>query len=207
MGTEIQKEIARFHKPLPAGLNVAITLRYLATGDSNKKLMYGFRVAFNTILLLLPEVCEVIYQIYQDEQLKCPSIPQEWCEKAVHFGQRWNFYHAVGNLDGKYVAIKCPKWSGSKYYHYKGFYSVVLLALVDADDRFLWADVGSNGCCSHAQIFNKCELKLSILDGTTGFPDTDPMRGDDRDMPNFIVADDAFALRIWLLKPFSGRKT
>ena len=36
----IQKEKTRFYKP---GLKVAITLRYLATGDSYKTLMYGFQ--------------------------------------------------------------------------------------------------------------------------------------------------------------------
>ena len=62
---------------------------------------------------------------------------------------------------------------------------------MDTDCRFLWADVGSNG----AQIFNECQLKQSILDETIGFPDADPLPGDDRDMPQFIVADDAFQLR------------
>ena len=37
--------------------------------------------------------------------------------------------------------------------NYKGFYSVVLLVLVDTDYRFVGADVGTNGCCSDAQIF------------------------------------------------------
>ena len=51
-----------------------------------------------------------------------PSTPQELCEKAQHFGQRWNFHHAVGAPDSKHVAIRCPRQSGSKYYTYKGFY-------------------------------------------------------------------------------------
>ena len=75
----------------------------------------------------MQEAFEAIYQIYRDEQLKCPGIPQEWCEKTVHFGQRWDFHHVVGTLDGKHVAIKCPRQSGSEYYNYKGFYSVVML--------------------------------------------------------------------------------
>ena len=43
------------------------------------------------------------------------------------------------------------------------------------------------------------------MDGTIGFPDVYLLPGDGRDMPYFIVADDAFALRTWLMKPFSGR--
>ena len=43
------------------------------------------------------------------------------------------------------------------------------------------------------------------MDGTIGFPDADPLPGNDRGMPYFKMADDAFALRTWLMKPFSGR--
>ena len=121
----------------------------------------------------------------------------------MHFGHWWDFYHNVGALDGKLVTIRCPRQSGSKYYNYKGFYSVVMLALVDVDYRFLWANVWSNGCCSDAQIFNDCQQSLE--DGTTGFSSADLLPGDDRDMPYFTVADDTFVLRTWLKKPFSGR--
>ena len=185
-------EKTRFREPLPAGLKVAIKLRYLATEDSYKIRKNVFRVAFNMVSLFMTEVCEAIYQI-KDEQLKCPSNPQEWREKAVHFGQRWIFHHAVGALDGKHVTVRCPSLSGSKYYNYKGFYSMVLLAFVDADYNFLWAD-GSNGCCFDAQIFNECQLRQSVMDGTTGFPDADSLPGNEK-KPYFIVADDAFALR------------
>ena len=54
-----------------------------------------------------------------------------------------------------------------------------------------------------AQIFNKCQLKHSPVDGTIGFPDADPLPGDDRDIS--YLSDDAFTLRTWLMKPFSGR--
>ena len=83
-------------------------------GDSYKSLIYGFKVAFNIISLFVPEVCQATYQVYKDEELKCPSTPQECREKAVHFCQRWSFHHAVGALDQKHVTICCPRQSGSK---------------------------------------------------------------------------------------------
>ncbi|XP_054757229.2 uncharacterized protein LOC129263342 [Lytechinus pictus] len=42
---------------------------------------------------------------------------------------------------------------------YKGFYSVVLMALVDADYRFIWVDIGGMGSASDAQIYNASELR------------------------------------------------
>ena len=95
-----------------------------------------------------------------------------------------------GNTRWKTCSHKIPRQSGSRYYNYKGFYSVVLLSFVDADYRLLWTDIGSNGCCSNTNIYNACQLD---------FPD--PLTGDDRDMPYFIVANDAFALRTWQMKP------
>ena len=51
---------------------------------------------------------------------------------------------------------------------------------------------GVMGCCNDAQILNECQLKESLVDGPIGFPDTDLLLGDDRDMSYFIVADDGF---------------
>ena len=70
-GPVIQNGKTRFDEPLPAGLKVAITLRYLPTANSYKTLMHGFKVAFNTISLFVPDGCEASYQVYKEQQLKC----------------------------------------------------------------------------------------------------------------------------------------
>ena len=88
---------------------------------------------------------------------------------------------------------------------FQGFHSLVLLALVDGDYKFLWSDIGSNGSASDAQVFNGSELKDAIEDGSIGFPPPAPLPGDDRPMPYFIIGDDAFALRTWMMKPYSKR--
>ena len=51
------RKSTRYRKPLEPGLKLAITLRYLASGNSCKSLQYSFRVAHNTISLFIPEVC------------------------------------------------------------------------------------------------------------------------------------------------------
>ena len=79
---------------------------------------------------------------------------------------RWNVPHAVGAIDGKHIAMKKPKKTGSDYYNYKGFFFVVLLALVDAEHRFLWIDCGSVCSCAEAQLFNRSELREMVEDGT-----------------------------------------
>ena len=111
----------------------------------------------------------------------------------------------VGALDGNHIAIRCPKNSGSLYYNYKGFYSIVLMALVDADYKFIWVEAGAHGSASDAQLFQASELREAIESGGIGFPAADPLPNDNRDMPYFIIGDDAFPLRTWMMKPFSRR--
>ena len=80
-----------------------------------------------------------------------------------------------------------------------------MLALVDGQYKFRWVDVGTAGSCSDAQIFNACQLKRKIEDGRIGFPDPAPITQGGRDVPYFILADDAFALKTWLMKPYGRR--
>lgn len=119
--------------------------------------------------------------------------------------RRWNWHNCCGALDGKHIRIKKPHNSGSLYYNYKGFFSVVLLALVDGDYKFIWAHVGSNGSSSDCGIFNESELETGLRERTVGFPDPRPFPHDDRPIPYALVGDDAFPLRTFLMKPYSAR--
>ena len=204
IGPRLQK--SNIHRQsLDPGMKIAITLRHLASGDKYPTLQYDFRVSRTTISLFVPEVCQAIVEEYKDEVISIPTTPDEWREIAETFQTRWNVPHACGALDGKHIAVRAPPRSGSLYHNYKGFFSVVLLALVDADYKFIWVDVGGNGCMSDAQIYNASELKECLEDGSIGFPDPDPMPNDNRDMPYFLLGDDAFGLRTYLMKPYSLR--
>ena len=55
------------------------------------------------------------------------------------------------------------------------------------------------------QIFNACQLKRRIEGGRIGFPDPAPITQSGRYVPYFILADDAFALKTWLMKPCGRR--
>ncbi len=88
------------------------------------------------------------------------------------------------------------------YFNYKKYYSILLFALVDADYRLMFMDIGAEGSCNDAGIFNRSILMQALENNTANIPAPEPFPYDDTDMPYFIIGDDAFGLWIWLMKPF-----
>ena len=201
----ITKQDTNMRKAIEPGLKLACTLRFLATGQSYVDLQYSFRIGKNTASLFIPEVCRALVLVFVDRVIPVPDTPEEWKDIAEEFWLRWNMPNCLGALDGKHVRIKCPPNSGSLFFNYKKFYSIVLLGLADANYRFLWVDVGGNGAQSDAQIFNGGELKQNILDGVVGFPPPQTLPFDQiRTVPFFIIGDDAFGLQTYMMKPHGG---
>ena len=84
------------------------------------------------------------------------------------FGEEWQFPYAFAAIDGSHLPIKCPR-GGAKarkqYFNFKGFYSIILLALVDAQYRFIWASVGAPGNTHDSTLFQSTRLWKQISDG------------------------------------------
>ena len=109
--------------------------------------------------------------------------------------------HCVGALDGKHIVKQAPVNSGSCYCNYKGTFSIMLLAVVDAEYKFLYVDVGCSGRVSDGGVFSKCSLHHSLETGTVELPPAIPLPGWTQPVPYFFVADDAFAMRNYIMKP------
>lgn len=60
VGGIIMKQDTQFRETIPASLRLAVTLRFLASGDSFTSLMYTFRISKQAISKMVPEVCEAI---------------------------------------------------------------------------------------------------------------------------------------------------
>ncbi|XP_031560192.1 uncharacterized protein LOC116296307 [Actinia tenebrosa] len=92
-----------------------------------------------------------------------PSTQDEWLEVADEYKTKWNYPNCVGAIDGKHIAIRQPPHSGSEYFNYKHFFSVLMLALVDANYKFLYVNVGAPGRAGDAGVFSECSLKKELI--------------------------------------------
>jgi hypothetical protein len=65
----------------------------------------------------------------------------------------WNLLNCIGSRDGKHIRTKCLPITGSLYYNYKGYFSVILPACADADAQFTTVHVGDFGKNSDGSVF------------------------------------------------------
>lgn len=140
--------------------------------------------------------------------LYLPKVTKEKLEIiAKDFLNKWNFPNCCGALDGKHCRIQCPPNSGSLFYNYKQYFSIVLMALVDADCKFICVDIGSYGKEGDSGIFSKSDLGKQIESGRFPFPDDTRLPGSDIYFPHFIIGDGGFKLLPRLMKPYPNAQS
>jgi hypothetical protein len=65
-GSKISKGDTSFRKAIPAHECIAVTLQFLATGDSYHSLMYMFKISKQAISKIIPNVCDALVNVLQD---------------------------------------------------------------------------------------------------------------------------------------------
>ncbi|XP_066600581.1 putative nuclease HARBI1 [Prorops nasuta] len=187
-------------------MRLSATLRFLATGHSFKDLAFSTRIAHNTLSQIIPETLEPIVTKLEEQQvIQFPKKSEDWLNIANKFMNLWHFPNCIGACDGKNIAFHPPRSEGSKLRNYKVTDSLVLLALVDAEYKFIFVDVGKNGRCHDSSVFLESSLGKSLKENKLNLPEPSALPGSDYKMPNVIIADDAFALHPNLMKPYPER--
>lgn len=137
--------------------------------------------------------------------LKAPKSEKDWLDLAKGFNDRWQFPNCVGGIDGKHVAIVEPAKTGSVFFNYKKTFSIILFALVDAECKFVYVDVGTPGSKGDGAIWQSTPLQKAITSKRAQLPDyLNVGASPGLQLPPVIVGDDAFPLSPNLMKPFSG---
>lgn len=180
-----------------------LCFRYLASGDSFKSLEYGCRVGHGTVSRIVTDVCDAIWTRLQPLKMPDPSAEHlKMC--AQQFKSKWQFDHCIAAIDGKHILIKAPPNSGSSFFNYKKSFSIVLLALVDADYKFLQIDVGAKGRFSDGGIFASSFIGQRLKSGEN-LPEDEPLYEGGEPMPYVAVGDEAFPLLKHVMRPYPGR--
>ena len=77
----------------------------------------------------------------------------------------WQFPGAFSGIDGCHIPIKCPHGGNAarkEYYNFKNFYSIVMMEIIAANYRFLWAHVELLDSVNDACTFQPSHLCLCL---------------------------------------------
>ena len=202
----IEKKDTRLRKSIPAGERLAVTLRFLATGDSQQSLSFSFRIGKATISKIISETCGAISKVLQEKYLSPPETAAEWLSISEQFKESWNMFHVIGCIDGKHIRVECPKLSGTLYYNYKGFFSIVLMAICDANYCFTMFDLGQYGSNNDSGVLANSEMGQMFDSYLLNVPEDSKLtENHEETMPYFLLGDEIFPLKKWLMRPFPGK--
>ncbi|XP_025201650.1 uncharacterized protein LOC112599113 [Melanaphis sacchari] len=128
----IRKSITKFCIPICAEERLTITLRYLSTGTCFVALKFDFRVERSTIGIIVKDTCQALWTVLQPKEMPVLTM-NDWQDISNVFYLKTNFPNCLGAIDGKHIRCKNPSNSGSLFFNYKKFFSVVLMAIADTN--------------------------------------------------------------------------
>ena len=73
----VAKQTTNYIAPLSVWIKLAITLRYMVTGESYTSSCYQFMVGRSSISKFLPKFCRAIQEEFIMDYLRCPTSPDD----------------------------------------------------------------------------------------------------------------------------------
>ncbi|XP_054928169.1 uncharacterized protein [Dermacentor andersoni] len=200
----IQKSDTNYRKAIPPEHRLALAVRFLASGETLRSSSFSFLSGRSTACMIVPEVCQAIWDVLGPVYVSRPSTPAEWLKVAREFEEKWDMPHCLGAIDGKHVNVECPANSGSRDRNYKNTFSKSLLAVSGANYSFLYVEIGHHGSESDGGIFSRSNLQAKIIEDSLGVPAPASL-GRIGSIPYFFVGDEAFPLKTYMMRPYSRK--
>ena len=99
----ISKQSTKLREPISSAERLALTLRFLASGNSQQTMSFSYRIGRTTVSRIIKETCLAIWQVLKDKYMRAPCLPYDWKNIGEEFMELWNFPHCIGAIDGKHI--------------------------------------------------------------------------------------------------------
>ena len=200
----IERQTTVFREAISVEARVAITIWRLATNVEYRTIASLFGVGRSTVGEIVLDTCDAIANHLLPRYVCVPSDPAALHDIVDGFRECWGFPQTIGAIDGTHIPIIRPAESSADYYNRKGFYSVIMQALVDYRGLFMDINVGWPGKVHDARVFSNSSLYRRANGGTL-FPNWTSKMGS-IDVPLVILGDPAYPLLTWLMNATSTAK-
>lgn len=175
-------EPQRKKKTFSAEERIAITLKYLATGEVNSCRNYCFRASKPVIVKMIADICQKMYELLKDQYVCLPKTEDQW--RAIANGMEKSFHisNCLGNIIMRQIAFYTPpnqpvrpralQLDDEEDKSCSQKPPLVLSTIVDGDYNFLYVDVEKTKAQFNNEIYEKSKICKIIEDGTLAVPKT-----------------------------------
>ena len=131
----------------------AMSLKLLGTTSDYLTVAALFGVGRSTAHQYSKDFVNAALEVIVPEEIRFPKSHEEFAKSAAEFEELWGFPMAIGAIDGCHVPFRAPKNLSGDFYNYKGWTSIVLLAICDANGKAMWIKSGIPGRHSDSGAF------------------------------------------------------
>ena len=196
--------------PVSPECRLGICLYRLGRGDYFYTIAEMVGLGRSTVSTIVGEVTEAIVTCMWKECVTAymPVTEENFKKKILDMEEFWQFPFSWGAVDGCHIPIKCPAGgaeSMKEYHNFKNFYSIVLMAVVDAKYRFVWGSCGFPGNSHDSVLLQSTSLWANIKEGI--FSPNFSQLEQGIYVPPLLLADSAFPMEACLMKPYTNKGT
>ena len=196
----IAREDTRLRKAISVERRVGITLWFLATCSEYRTIAHLFGVGRSTVCEIVCETCEAIVSTLLPRYIQYPTGSQ--LQDVVDgFLRKFGLPQCGGAIDGSHIPIAPPTQNHTDYYNRKGWYSMIIQAVVDHNNLFRDINVGWPGSVHDARVFVNSSIYRKAINGDIFTGCQRRILG--QNVPVFLVGDSAYPMHTWLMKPFA----
>ncbi|CAM5163300.1 unnamed protein product [Natator depressus] len=193
----LKRKNTKMRAALTVHKQVAIALWKLAMPESYLSVGNQFGVGKSTVGVAVMQVANTIIELLLSKVVTLGNVQVILAGFAA-----MGFPNCGGAIDGTHIPILGPDHQGSQFINHKGYFSMVLQALVDDKGRFTNINVGWPGKIHDARVFRNSGLFKLLQEGIY-FTDQ-KITVWEVEMPIIILGDPAYPLMPLPMKPSTG---
>ena len=151
----IERQNTQLRHAISVEHRVAIMLWTLATCSEYRSIGHLFGVTRLTVCVIVHDTCKAIVDVLLDIYVKFPQ-GNELCDVVEGFKSRWGMIQCAGSIDGSHIPVSPPSLNHTDYDNRKGWYSILVQAVVDHKYMFRDLCVGWPGSVHDARVLANC---------------------------------------------------
>ena len=173
---------------------IGASLWFFATGECFRSIADRFGMGESTFSYALRDIINIIIAKFLIEKVNFSNTELEINEVTSGFKRIGSIPNVIGAIDGSHIPIKAPHLFSVDYFNRKGFYSIVLQAVVDYKKKFLDIYVGWPGSTHDSRVLINSRLYNKFNNQNNLLPNYFNNK--------YILGDGGYPNLSWLIVPY-----